>query len=401
MIRLFAATSIFALVACNGADDVTAQENTAPAAAPDAAQEAGTGDTPFTSEALGQFDEPWAMTFLPDGRLLVTEQAGEMKIVTLSDGAAPQVADVSGIPEVDYGGQGGLGDVVAHPDFADNRMLYISFAEAGQNDTRGAAVARGTLNCADAGSCALEGAEVIWRQSEKVEGRGHFGHRIAFGPDGMLYISSGEHISSGERQKFDPAQDMSNDLGSIVRLNADGSVPADNPFADRGGATANIWSYGHRNPLGIAFAPDGTLWTHEMGPKGGDELNIIVKGDNYGYPEVSNGVHYDGRNIPDHSAGDGFNAPEVSWTPVISPAGFVIYTGDKFPAWQGTGLIGGLSSQAIIQVSLDGENAREVGRYDMGERIREIEQGPDGYVYVLEDMDDGSGGRLLRLTPRG
>jgi|TARA_R100000501_G_scaffold14680_2_gene26641 glucose/arabinose dehydrogenase len=395
MIRLFAATSILALVACNGADDVTAQENTVPAPAPDAAQEAGTGEMPFTSEALGQFDEPWAMTFLPDGRLLVTEQAGEMKTVTLSDGAEPQVADVSGIPEVDYGGQGGLGDVVAHPDFADNRMLYISFAEAGQNDTRGAAVARGTLNCADAGPCALEGAEVIWRQSEKVEGRGHFGHRIAFGPDGMLYISS------GERQKFDPAQDMSNDLGSIVRLNADGSVPSDNPFADRGGATANIWSYGHRNPLGIAFAPDGTLWEHEMGPKGGDELNIIVKGDNYGYPEVSNGIHYDGRNIPDHSAGDGFNAPEVSWTPVISPAGFVIYTGDKFPAWQGTGLIGGLSSQAIIQVSLDGENAREVGRYDMGERIREIEQGPDGYVYVLEDMDDGSGGRLLRLTPRG
>ncbi|MBV7255947.1 PQQ-dependent sugar dehydrogenase [Pacificimonas sp. WHA3] len=342
----------------------------------------------FDIEELETFDEPWAMTFLPDGLMLVTEKPGTMKFF---DPKVGLIGDVTGMPEVDYGGQGGLGDVVAHPDFAENGLIYISYAEAGDDDTRGAAVARGRLDCEAVSSCSFTGMDVIWRQFPKVTGRGHYGHRIAFDADGMLWISS------GERQKFEPAQDMQSNMGKILRLNDDGSVPADNPFADQGGVTAQIWSLGHRNPLGIAFDSDGNLWNHEMGPAGGDELNMVVKGDNYGYPRVSNGDHYDGRDIPDHSDGDGYNAPEQTWTPVISPSSFIVYSGDRFPAWQGTGLIGGLSSMAIVNVSLDGENAGEIARYDMGTRIREVEEGPDGNIYVLEDGEDG---RMMRLVPK-
>ncbi|MEM8825748.1 MAG: PQQ-dependent sugar dehydrogenase [Pseudomonadota bacterium] len=342
--------------------------------------------TPFTPTELARFDEPWAMTFLPDGSMLVTEQAGTLRHWK-ADGSGHEVG---GVPAVDYGGQGGLGDIILHPDFAENATLYLSYVEAGEDDTRGAAVMRARFTKVD-GVHALTDKDIIWRQAPKVTGRGHFGHRLAFGPDGMLYISS------GERQKFEPAQDMQMNLGKIIRLTEDGDVPPDNPFADQGGVTAEIWSFGHRNPLGIAFAADGSLWEHEMGPKGGDELNLIVKGDNYGYPRVSNGDHYDGRDIPDHSAGDGYNAPEADWTPVISPAGLVIVSGDAYPDWQGTGLIGGLSSKAIVQVALD-DDPREIARYDMGERIREIEESADGTIYVLED---GENGRLLALTPKG
>ena len=217
---------------------------------------------------------------------------------------------------------------------------------------------------------------------------------MAFGPDGKLWITS------GERQKFTPAQDMKSNLGKIVRLNEDGSVPADNPFASMGGVTAQIWSLGHRNMLGIAFDAQGRLYVHEMGPRGGDELNIIEKGANYGYPIVSNGDHYDGRDIPDHRTRPEFRAPLVSWTPVISPAGFIIYSGKMFPDWTGNGFIGGLSSQSLVRVEFDagGKAAREAQRFDMGKRIREVEQGPDGAIWLLEDERNGSGGRLLKLT---
>ena len=349
---------------------------------------------PFTAEQIGQFDEPWAMTFLPDGRLLVTEKPGTMKVVDLGGGAM-SAADVSGVPQVAYGGQGGLGDIALHPDFAQNNVIYISFAEAGSGGTYGAAVTRGRLECTQPLTCSFEGGEVIWRQDPKMESQMHYGHRLAFGPDGKLYITS------GERNEFQPAQDMDKNLGKIVRLNDDGSIPADNPFADQGGVTAQIWSLGHRNPLGIAFDASGQLWEHEMGPRGGDELNLIVKGDNYGYPVVSNGDHYDGEDIPDHETAPRFNAPEESWTPVISPAGFIIYDGDKFPGWRGKGLIGGLSSQAVVVVALEGDASREVERYDMDARIREVAQGPDGYVYVLQDERKGQGGGLLRLRPSG
>lgn len=348
-------------------------------------------DRPFEVEPVGQFAEPWAMAFLPGGRqALITERRGVLKLWTRGGGAI----DVAGVPAVDYGGQGGLGDVVLHPDFANNGLVYLSFAEAGDGGLRGAAVGRGRL-VIEGGAARLDGFSVIWRQVPKFGGRGHYGHRLVFSPDGRYLF-----ISSGERQEFTPAQDMASNAGKVLRLNPDGSVPADNPFAAQGGIAAQIWSLGHRNPLGIAFAPDGRLWEIEMGPRGGDELNLIERGGNYGYPRVSNGDHYDGRDIPDHSPGDGFVAPKVSWTPVISPGDMIIYTGTLFPGWRGDALAGGLSGQALVHIDLDGANAREAGRWDMDQRIREVEQAPDGSIYLLEDQQGGSGGRLLRLTPK-
>jgi len=348
--------------------------------------------TPFTVTELGDFASPWAMEFLPDGRLLVTEQRGALKLYT--EGGA--ISEIGGVPEVSYGGQGGLGDVVLHPDFADNGLIYMSYAEAGDGGTRGAAVARAKLKLDGSGG-ELTDREVIWRQQPKVDGGGHYGHRIAFGPDGYLYLSS------GERQKFDPAQDMNANLGKIVRLNDDGSVPADKPFADRGDLTAEIWTLGHRNPLGLAFDSRGRLWNVEMGPMGGDELNLVERGANYGYPIVSNGDHYDGTPIPDHPTRPEFNAPAVFWNPVISPSSLLFYSGSEFPEWQGDAFIGGLSSQSIVRIEFDGDSAREAERFAMGMRIRAIEQGPDGAIWMLEDGREGRGGegRMFRLAARG
>jgi glucose/arabinose dehydrogenase len=345
---------------------------------------------PFVEREVARFDEPWAMTFLPDGRLLVSERGGGLWIQDL---AGDHRIRVGGVPAVVHAGQGGLGDVVLHPRFADNGLLYFSYAEAGEGDTAGAAVARAKL-AVDGDSAALQDPQVIWRQLPKVEGRGHYSHRIAFDREGMLWITS------GERQKFDPAQDMAANLGKVIRLRDDGSVPPDNPFAAQGGVAAQVWTLGHRNMLGIAFDGDGRLWVHEMGPRGGDELNLIEKGANYGYPIVSNGDHYDGRPIPDHDTRPEFRAPLVSWTPVISPAGFVIYGGDRYPDWKGSGLIGGLSSQSLVRVVFDGDQAREAERFDMGTRIREVEQGPDGTIWLLEDGGRGAQGRLFRLEPK-
>jgi glucose/arabinose dehydrogenase len=230
----------------------------------------------------------------------------------------------------------------------------------------------------------------------KVDGGGHYSHRIAFGPDGYLWVSS------GDRQKFDPAQDMQANLGKILRLNDDGSVPADNPFADRGGVTAQIWSLGHRNPLGLAFDAQGRLWNVEMGPMGGDELNLVQRGANYGYPIVSNGNHYDGTDIPDHPTRPEFSAPAVFWNPVISPSSLMFYSGSEFPQWRGDAFIGGLSSQSIVRIEFDGDSAREAERFEMGMRIRAVEQGPDGAIWILEDEREGRGGqgRMFRLTAR-
>lgn len=364
-----------------------------------AACSAGGGDAPafaqnrpFEIEPVAQFAEPWAMAFLPGGRqALITEKRGHLKLYTIDGGAT---IDVAGVPAVDYGGQGGLGDVALHPDFASNGLVYLSFAEAGEGGTRGAAVGRGRL-VVEGGAARLEGFTVIWRQLPKMSGRGHYGHRLAFSPDGRYLF-----ISSGERQEFTPAQDMSANLGKVVRLNADGSVPPDNPFAAQGGVAAEIWTLGHRNPLGLAFGPDGRLWEVEMGPRGGDELNLIQPGRNYGWPRVSNGDHYDGRPIPDHRPNDGFEPPKAFWNPVISPGDFIVYRGAMFPEWRGDALIGGLSGQALVHVDIDGDNAREAERWDMGQRIREVEEGPDGALWLLEDQQNGSGGRLLRLTRR-
>jgi len=341
---------------------------------------------PFEVESVATFNEPWAMTFLPDGRMLVTEKRGRLYLVTQQGEKSRPVEEV---PDVDYRGQGGLGDVILHPDFADNGLIYISYAETGIGNVRGAAVARGKLVFSKSDN-RLEDVEVIWRQNPKVTDDGHYGHRMAFDANGYLFISS------GERQKFDPAQQMTGNLGKIVRINDDGSVPEDNPFFDRGDVTAQIWTLGHRNPLGLAFDDSGRLWNTEMGPLNGDELNLVVKGSNYGYPIVSEGNHYNGEVIPNHDTRPEFEAPKVAWVPTVAPAGMIFYSGELFPQWKGSALIAGLASRAIIRVEINGDNAVEAERFDMGARIREVEQGPDGAIWVHEDRD---GGRLLKLTP--
>ena len=354
---------------------------------------------PFDITPITSFDEPWALAFLPDGRLLVTEKKGTLFIVN-QDGEKSR--PVGGVPDVDYGGQGGLGDVVLDPEFTDNGLIYLSYAEAGVGGTRGAAVMSAVLNQTDRGGY-LSDAEVIWRQYPKVVGYGHYGHRLFFDEEGYLWISS------GDRQKFTPAQDMQSNMGKILRLHADGSVPDDNPFVDYidqdplvddEGVYGQIWSIGHRNPLGMTSDLEGRLWVIEMGPKGGDELNYIVRGGNYGYPIVSNGDHYDDRKIPDHDTRPEFLAPAAWWTPVISPGDLMVYSGELFADWRGDLIAAGLSSAALVRIEIAGEDAREVERYPMGARIRSVVQGPDGALWVLEDERNTSEGRLLKLTPR-
>jgi glucose/arabinose dehydrogenase len=355
-------------------------------------------ELPFLVEPVTSFDEPWALTFLPDGRMLVTEKKGTLRIVT-QEGS--QSRPVEGLPDVDYRGQGGLGDVVLHPDYEENGIIYLSYAESAVGDTRGAAVARGVLEIGRRGA-RLSGVEVIWRQYPKVLDDGHYGHRLAFDDDGYLWISS------GERQKFTPAQDMQSNMGKILRLNEDGSIPEDNPFVnyieqeplvDGVGPYNEIWSLGHRNPLGMAFDADGQLWVIEMGPAHGDELNRIERGANYGYPIVSDGDHYDGREIPDHETRPEFAKPVISWVPAISPGDLMIYGGERFGNWRGDAFAAGLSARAIVRIGFDGDSASEVDRYDMKARIRAIEEGPDGSIWVLEDERGSSQGRLLKLTP--
>ena len=341
---------------------------------------------PFNTSAIATFNEPWAMTFLPDGRMLVSEKAGKLQLV----GAKGQKTEIAGVPEVDYGGQGGFGDIVLAPDFATSNMVYLSWVEAGEGDTRGAIVSRARLELKGQ-KPALKNLQTIWTQKPKVTGRGHYSHRIVFSPDGEYLF-----IGSGDRQKFDPAQDMTANLGKIVRLYPDGSVPKDNPFVDKEDALPEIWSLGHRNILGLAFDSEGRLWNQEMGPKDGDELNLVRRGSNYGYPIVSEGDHYDRKKIPNHDTRPEFEAPKVAWVPTIAPSGLIIYSGEMFPAWKGSAFIGGLASQALIRVSFDGDSAKEAERFLMGNRIREVEQGPDGAIYVLED---GESGRMLKLTP--
>lgn len=328
------------------------------------------------------------MAFLPGtGAALIAEREGKLKL--WREGTAEAV-DVAGVPMVAYGGQGGLGDVVAAPDFATSGMIYLSWAEPGEGDTRGAVVARAKLVSGDAPR--LEGLNVIWRQFPKVTGRGHYSHRIAFSPDGKYLF-----IASGDRQKFTPAQDLSVNLGKIVRLLPDGTPAPGNPFADKGDVSAQIWSYGHRNVLGLAFSPDGRLWDLEHGPAGGDELNLVKPGTNYGWPLVSNGDHYDGRPIPRHDTRPDLAPPAISWNPVIAPGNMIFYTGKAFPQWQGQALVAGLGSGGIVRVGIEGKAARELERIDLGTRIREIEQAPDGTIYILED---GTSAKLRHLSPK-
>ena len=340
-------------------------------------------DGPLKVETLADgLDSPWGMAFLPDGRMLVTEKVGTLRIVD-KDGA---VSDpIKGVPKVVAAGQGGLLDVALDPDFATNGLVYLSYSEPGDGGA-GTAVSRGKLT-----DMTLEDVKVIFRQKQKVDGGNHFGSRLVFAPDGKLFVTL------GDRFKFDPAQDLKSHLGKVVRINPDGSVPDGNPFVGKNDALPEIWSYGHRNVQGGAINPKtGKLWTIEFGPKGGDELNIPEPGKNYGWPVVSWGTHYEGEDIPDPPTHPEFTDAIYHWNPVISPSGMTFYTGDVFPDWQGNILIAGLSSAAIVRLTLDGDKVASEDRITMGSRIRDVAQGPDGAVYALTDGGDG---KLLRLTP--
>jgi glucose/arabinose dehydrogenase len=362
----------------------------------------------LTVERLATLEFPWGMALLPDGGLLITEKPGRLRM--WDDG---KLSDpIAGVPDVVYRGtpgeQGGLLDVAIDPDFERNRLVYLSYAEAADQQpedvaetgdvrfggfldmsdevVRGGAVARGRLDAEG-----LRAVEVVWRQEPKTLGRGHFGNRLIFAPDGKLFITS------GERMRFDPAQSLASNLGEVVRINPDGSIPEDNPFVGKEGALGDVWSYGHRNILAAAVDPvSGRLWGLEMGPLGGDELNLIEPGRNYGWPLVSNGDNYGGPSIPDHPTREEFQAPVRTWTPVISPSGATFYDGALFPEWQGSMLVGGLSSQALIRLVLDGKGVALEERIDMQRRIRDVVQAPDGAILVLVDDQNGN---LLRLTP--
>jgi glucose/arabinose dehydrogenase len=317
------------------------------------------------------------MATLPAGQLLVTEKSGKLKWLVFDGG----VKDVPLPFTVDYGGQGGMGDVIASPDFARTKRIYLSWVEKGENDTRGAAVGTAIL-VLDQGAPRLVGFAVIWRQAPKVTGRGHFSHRLVVSPDRKYLF-----IASGERQKMEPAQDPASDLGKVIRLPIDAAgQPA--------GAAERV-SMGHRNILGLQFSPDGRLWDLEHGPAGGDELNLVRPGANYGWPLVSEGRHYSGAFIPHHDTRPDFTAPAMYWNPVIAPGGMIFYTGKMWPEWNGQVLIGAMSPTAVVRVRIAGEKASEEARYPMSRRIRAIAQAGDGALLVLED---GSGGRLLRLS---
>ena len=330
--------------------------------------------TSIQMKRIAEFNEPWALAVLADGRLLITEKSGQLILFNPRD---QKKTFIKNLPKVAYGGQGGFGDIVLHPKFAQNHQMYLSYAEAGQGGY-GAVVIRADLNL-DQAQPQLDNITTIWKQVPKVRGQGHYAHRVLFDGSGKLWISS------GERQKFDPAQDLTSNLGKIIRINDDGSVIVDNPFQSQGEVAKQVWSFGHRNPLGMAFDEQGQLWVVEMGPKGGDELNLIQKGKNYGYPVVSNGDHYSGLNIPDHVTRPEFEAPKLDWTPVISPSSLIFYTGQMFPKWQDKAIIGGLSSEALIIVDTTAQPVKEIQRIDMKERIRGLQQAKDGSIWVIED----------------
>ena len=313
--------------------------------------------------------------------MLVTERPGRLRIVS-KDGSKSE--RLRGVPEVFAQGQGGLLDVTLDPHFADNGLVYFSYSEPGE-DNAGTAVARGKL-----GDGSIDNVEVIFRQLPKVSGGNHFGSRLVFAPDGKLFITLGERFT------FETAQDLSNHLGKIVRINPDGTIPGDNPFVEKEHAIPEIWSYGHRNAQGAAINPKtGKLWESEFGPRGGDKLNIIGAGRNYGWPVVSWGMHYDGRPIPEPPTHPEFADAIYHWSPVISPSGIMFYTADAIPGWKGNLLLAGLSSKAIVRLTLDGEKVTDEERIPMDTRVRDVVQGPDGAVYALTDEDNG---KILKLT---
>lgn len=335
-------------------------------------------------------EHPWGLAFLPDDRMLVTERPGRLRIVR-PDGSLSE--PVRGTPEVFANGQGGLLDVALDPGFVGNQLIYLSYAEPGEGDVAGTAVARGRLVEGTDGQASLENLEVIFRQQPKVSGNYHFGSRLVFMPNGTLFVTL------GERNQRDRAQKLNEDLGKLVRINPDGSIPRDNPFVGRRDARPEIWSLGHRNSQGAAINPaTGQLWTHEHGAKGGDEINIPEAGKNYGWPIITYGRDYTGLPIGEGTSKPGLEQPVYYWDPSIAPSGMAFYTGSVFPAWRGDLFVGALAGQILVRLELDGNKVTHEERLleDLGERIRDVRQGPDGKLWLLTDNTDG---RVLRLDP--
>lgn len=334
-------------------------------------------------------DRPWGLAFLPDGRMLVTERPGRLRIV----GANGQLgAPVLGLPRIEAGGQGGLLDIVLDPKFSDNARVYFSYSEPGQDaegqPANSTAVARAQLD-----GNRLVNLQVIFRQRPKVASSAHFGSRLVFARDGRLFITLGDRFS-----RRDDAQTLDTHHGKVVRIEADGTVPADNPFVGRAGALPEIWSYGHRNMQGAALHPaTGELWTHEDGPQGGDELNIEFAGKNYGWPVITYGREYvTGLKIGDGTTRADVPAPLTVWIPSIAPSGMAFLTSDRYPGWKGNLFVGALRGQALLRLELDGRKVVQEQRLlqGLGERIRDVRQGPDGWLYLLTDSPQG---RVIRL----
>lgn len=345
------------------------------------------GGEPLRTRAVAQgLELPWAMAFLPgpEGRMLVTEKPGRVRVVD-RDGRVS--APLRGVPPVVARGQGGLLDVALHPGFASNRYVYLSYSEAGQGGSS-TAVARGRL---DADATALQDLQVIFRQAPKVDSSAHFGSRLVFARDGTLFVTLGDRYS-----RKDDAQTLDTHHGKVVRITADGGVPADNPFVKKAGALPDVWSYGHRNLQGAALHPTtGDLWTHEHGPQGGDEINIAQAGRNYGWPVVTRGRNYvTGTRIGEAETRADVEPALVTWVPSIAPCGMAFVTGDKHPAWRGQLLVGALKAQLLVRLELDGNRVLREHRHPVGARVRDVRQGPDGHVYLLTDEDEG---RVLRV----
>lgn len=332
-------------------------------------------------------ENPWAIAFLPDGRMLVTERPGRLRVVA-ADGKLS--APVANVPAVSARGQGGLLDVILDPDFASNRTIFLSYSEP-RDGGNGTAIARARLNDA---ATALENVQVIFRQQPTYDGTHHFGSRLVVARDGKLFVTLGER-----NNLRDKAQELDNHLGKVVRIERDGSVPKDNPFVGRAGAKPEIWSYGHRNPQSAALHPDtGVLWTVEHGARGGDEINIPQAGKNYGWPVISYGRHYSMLPIGEGTTKPGMEQPLHYWDPSIAPSGMAFVTSPLFPQWKGNMLVGALAGQHLMRVTLDGNKVtgQEKLLADLDARIRDVRQGPDGAVWVLTDASDG---KLIRITP--
>lgn len=339
---------------------------------------------------------PWGLAFLPNGSMLVTEKGGTLRIIG-TDGSKGE--PIQGVPKVDARSQGGLLALALHPKFSESRWVYISYSEPGEDGRNSTAVARGKL-AEDGGS--LSDVQVIFSQKPKLPSTMHYGSRLVFDREGRLYVTLGERSKEEFRGQ---AQELDSHLGKIVRINDDGSVPEDNPFVGTQGALPEIWSYGHRNIQGATLHPEtGALWEVEHGPKGGDEINIPEPGKNYGWPIVSHGVNYDGSPVgTGKKQMKGMEAPLHTWTPVIAPGNMTFYTGDMFPEWKGNLLIAGLKVTSLVRLEMDGARVAGEERIlsDLGQRIRDVVQGPDGALYVLTDEDNGAIWKIGKANTAG